>query len=36
MTERISREVLSLPMSPELRDDEVHYVADTVRAFCAG
>ena len=31
MTERISREVLSLPMYPELMYDEIQYVIDTIR-----
>ncbi|GIV99537.1 DegT/DnrJ/EryC1/StrS aminotransferase family protein [Roseiflexus sp.] len=30
-TERLAREILSLPMFPELTDDEVHAVAETVR-----
>ena len=32
-SERASREVLSLPMFPELRDEEVEYVASAVRRF---
>jgi dTDP-4-amino-4,6-dideoxygalactose transaminase len=35
-TERAAREVLSLPMYPELRDDEARAVIDAVRAFAAG
>lgn len=31
MTERLAREILSLPMFPELTDDEVHAVATAVR-----
>jgi dTDP-4-amino-4,6-dideoxygalactose transaminase len=33
VTEAISREVCSLPMSVELGDDEVEYVIEVVRAF---
>lgn len=33
VTEKLSREVLSLPMYPELTDDEVYYVAENIRAF---
>ena len=33
VTEEISREVCSLPMSAELADDEVEYVIEVVRAF---
>ena len=33
-TERACREVLSLPMYPELRDDAVMRIADAVRQFC--
>jgi len=33
VTERISREVISLPMYPELTDEEVAMVIDTVRRF---
>lgn len=32
-TERLCAEVASLPMNPELRDDQVAYVVDTVRQF---
>jgi dTDP-4-amino-4,6-dideoxygalactose transaminase len=32
-TEALAREVLSLPMYPELSDDDVDYVAERVRAF---
>ena len=32
-TERAAREVLSLPMFPELTETEVHQVADTLREF---
>ena len=34
-TERAAAEVLSLPIYPELPDDALRYVADTVRAFPA-
>lgn len=34
-TERLSRRVLSLPMNAELTADEVRFVADRVRDFCA-
>lgn len=33
MTERISAEVISLPMYPELTDDEVQYVINSIREF---
>ncbi|MGH2378662.1 MAG: DegT/DnrJ/EryC1/StrS family aminotransferase [Candidatus Limnocylindria bacterium] len=33
VTERVAAEVLSLPMFPELTDDQVGYVADAVKAF---
>ncbi len=33
VTERVSNEVLSLPMYPELTDEQVGYVADAVKAF---
>ena len=33
MTESAAREILSLPMYPELADDEIAYVADAVREF---
>jgi dTDP-4-amino-4,6-dideoxygalactose transaminase len=33
VTERVAQEVLSLPMYPELTDDQVAYVADAVKAF---
>ncbi len=32
-TERLAREVLSLPMYPELSDDDVRYVAEQVRSW---
>ena len=32
-TERISREVVSLPMHPALSDEEVAYINDTVKSF---
>ncbi len=32
-TERISREVLSLPLFPELRDEQVEYVIESVHKF---
>lgn len=32
-TERICREVVSLPMNPEITDDQVAYVVDAVRKF---
>jgi dTDP-4-amino-4,6-dideoxygalactose transaminase len=35
VTERAAREVLSLPMYPELRDDEVEAVIEAVRTFVA-
>ena len=33
-TERAAREVLSLPVHPELTDQQVEYVADVLRQFC--
>jgi len=33
MTEKISKTVLSLPMYPELKDEDVRYVIDTVKEF---
>jgi len=33
VTERVSQDVLSLPMYPELTDEQVGYVADAVKAF---
>lgn len=33
-TERVCREVLSLPMYPELADETVMQIADSVRQFC--
>jgi len=33
MTERISAEVISLPMYPELTDQEVEFVIEAVRQF---
>jgi dTDP-4-amino-4,6-dideoxygalactose transaminase len=33
-TERVCREVLSLPMYPELSNDTVIQIADSVRQFC--
>lgn len=33
VSERAAREILSLPIFPELTDDEVAYVADTIRSF---
>lgn len=35
-TEKICREVISLPMYPELTDDQVDYVIETVKGFYAG
>ena len=35
-TERAAREVLSLPIYPELGDDEAHRVASAVRDWCGG
>ena len=32
-TEQISNEVLSLPMYPELSDDQVGYVVDAIHKF---
>jgi dTDP-4-amino-4,6-dideoxygalactose transaminase len=33
ITERLANEVLSLPLYPELAEDDVDYVAEQVRAF---
>jgi dTDP-4-amino-4,6-dideoxygalactose transaminase len=33
LTERLSDQVLSLPLWPGLSDDEVHFVADKIKAF---
>ena len=35
ITERLAREVLSLPMYPELSDDDVDYVSQVLRAYGA-
>lgn len=32
-TEKITSEILSLPIFPELRDDEINYVCDKINAF---
>jgi len=34
-TERLSNEVVSLPMYPELTDEQIHYVIDVIRDFYA-
>jgi len=34
MTEKLSNEVVSLPMFPELPDEQVQYVIDVIRDFC--
>jgi len=33
VAERVCKEILALPMYPELRDDEVEYVCDTISTF---
>ena len=33
VTERLSEQVLTLPMYPTLKDDEINYIANEVRAF---
>ena len=33
VTEKLSKEMLSLPIYPEMSDDHVHYVAERIRAF---
>jgi dTDP-4-amino-4,6-dideoxygalactose transaminase len=35
MTERISGEVISLPMYPELTDEEVEFVIEAIKKFFA-
>jgi len=35
MTDRISTEVISLPMYPELKDDEVKFAIETIKKFFA-
>lgn len=32
-SEKVSKEVLSLPMFPELTDDEIHYISDSIGEF---
>jgi len=36
VAERICKEILALPMYPELRDDEVEYVCDAIESFYRG
>jgi UDP-2-acetamido-2-deoxy-ribo-hexuluronate aminotransferase len=36
VAERVCREILALPMYPELRDDEVDYVCDAIAAYYKG
>jgi len=36
VAERVCKEILALPMYPELRDDEVDYVCDAITAFYRG
>lgn len=33
VTEKVSEEILSLPMFAELTDDEIKYVVDEIKAF---
>lgn len=33
VAEKVSKQILALPIFPELRDDEVEYVCDTIRSF---
>ncbi len=35
LTEKLSQEILSLPMYPELKMEQIHYVADSISAFYA-
>ncbi len=35
MTERVAGEILSLPMYAELSDEEIEYIADSIKAFYA-
>jgi len=35
ITEQIANEVLSLPLYPELKDEQIHYVASTIQEFFA-
>ena len=32
-TERVSREILNLPIHPHLSDDQAHWVAESIAAF---
>lgn len=33
VAERVCKEIIALPMYPELRDDEIDYVCDSIRSF---
>jgi dTDP-4-amino-4,6-dideoxygalactose transaminase len=33
VTEKMSRQVLTLPMYPTLTEDEINYIADSIAAF---
>ena len=33
VSERLAKQLISLPMYPELNADQIHYVADTIRSF---
>ena len=33
VAEKVAEEVLAIPIFPELKDDEIHYAADTIRSF---
>ena len=34
-TEQVSKEILSLPMFPELTEEQIKYVVDKIKAFYA-
>jgi dTDP-4-amino-4,6-dideoxygalactose transaminase len=36
VTEKVMREIISLPMYPELSAEQIEYVADTVKTFVRG
>ena len=36
ISEKAAEEVLSLPIFPELTDEEIEYVCDSIKSFLAG